>query len=274
LKRSKPLITLFFLLLLTGTFPGFCSDNPPPAENHNKHENQPDIPTIGVDEKIGEMLDLSAWFLDENGNRILLKEYITKPTVILPGYNTCPKSCSFLLASLTTALNDVTFTPGKDFQVLFASFAEDETPAMAKDNKRNYLKILEREIADRDWLFLTGTRDNIFKLTQSMGYTFIKNKDNTYIHANALIVVSKKGQIIRYLYGPRFQPFDIGMAISEAEKETPGISIKKALTFCFDYDPENKRYVFKTFKIAGTAILLMLSAFFIFLVLFPSKRRK
>jgi len=235
--------------------------------------DESDPPAIGVDEKIGDYLDLSTWFLDEKGNKVVLEDFITKPTIILPGYYTCPKSCSFLLTSLTTALNNVTFNPGQDFKILFSSFADEETPAIAKETKRNFMNILKRDIGDTDWLFLTGNKENIKKLTGSIGYSFMKS-EGTYVHPNALVVISKTGQIIRYLYGPNFLPFDISMAISEAEKETPGISIKKALTFCFDYDPENKRYVFKTFKIAGTAILLMVGAFFLFMVLVPSKRRK
>jgi len=64
------------------------------------------------------------------------------------------------------------------------------------------------------------------------------------------------------------------MALSEADKGTPGISIKRGvLSFCFDYDPKNKTYVFKLFRITGTAILILLLGFIIFL-LYPSKRDK
>lgn len=64
------------------------------------------------------------------------------------------------------------------------------------------------------------------------------------------------------------------MALSEARKGEPGISIKRGvLSFCFDYDPENKTYVFKMFRITGTAILLLLGCFLVFLI-WPKKSAK
>jgi len=45
------------------------------------------------------------------------------------------------------------------------------------------------------------------------------------------------------------------------------------LSFCFDYDAKNKTYVFKMFRITGTAILTLLVGFVLFLV-YPSKRRR
>jgi protein SCO1/2 len=85
-------------------------------------------------------------------------------------------------------------------------------------------------------------------------------------------VLSKDGKIIRYLYGPNFLPFDLGMALTEAEKGTPGLSIKRGvMSFCFGYDPAKKTYAFKLFRITGTVVLIVLAGFIIFL-LYPSKR--
>ncbi len=79
------------------------------------------------------------------------------------------------------------------------------------------------------------------------------------------MVLARDGKIIRYLYGSDFLPFDVGMAVNEASKGEPGISIKRGvLSFCFSYDPENKTYVFKMFRITGTAILILLAGFMFF----------
>jgi protein SCO1/2 len=45
------------------------------------------------------------------------------------------------------------------------------------------------------------------------------------------------------------------------------------LSFCFDYDPENKTYVFGMFRITGTVILVLLAGFLVFL-LRPGKKNR
>jgi len=81
-----------------------------------------------------------------------------------------------------------------------------------------------------------------------------------------MAVVSPKGKIIRYIYGPSFLPFDMGMALTEAEKGTPSLSIRKLLSFCFNYEPEKKRYTFATVRILVIAFLLMLAVIMFFLL--------
>jgi protein SCO1/2 len=89
-----------------------------------------------------------------------------------------------------------------------------------------------------------------------------------------MVVLAEDGKIIRYLYGPGFLPFDLGMALTEARKGEPGVSIKRrVLSFCFDYDPENKTYVFRMFRITGTVILVLLAGFLVFL-LRPGKKNR
>lgn len=229
---------------------------------------------VKVEEQLGSYADLETVFTDETGNKIQLKEIFNKPVVLLPIYFMCPSVCSFLQADLANTLNLVDQVPGKEFNIVTLSFAEEEDVSHAYTAKRNYASLIARNFPMENWKYLTGDNENILKLTRSLGYYFIKEKDHFYIHPSCMIVLAKDGKIIRYLYGPGFLAFDLGMALSEAEKGEPGISIKRGiLSFCFDYDPENKRYVFKMFRITGTVILILLIGFIIFLVFSPKKRR-
>jgi protein SCO1/2 len=163
--------------------------------------------------------------------------------------------------------------PGRDFNVVTLSFDDEEDHTHADTSKRNYNNLITRDFPKENWFYLTGDLENIKKVTDSLGYYFLKTKKHFFIHPSALVVLAKDAKIIRYLYGPNFLPFDLGMALNEAERGEPGISIKRGvLSFCFDYDPENKTYVFKLFRITGTAILLLLVGFVAFLLI-PSKRR-
>ncbi len=230
--------------------------------------------TVKLDEQLGEIINLDTWFSDENSRRIKLESLFDKPVVLLPVFFKCTDVCDFLQADLANALNIVDPVPGKDFNVITLSFSDDENATHAKTSKMNYNNLIKRDFPLENWYYLTGDIENIRKVTDSLGYYFIKKEKDFYIHPSALMVLAKDGKIIRYLYGPDFLPFDLGMALSEAERGEPGISIKRGmLAFCFDYDPANKTYVFKLFRITGTAILITLIGFIIFLV-YPSKKNR
>ncbi len=253
------------------------------AEDNHDHtkmvmdaqKEKPEISkTVKLDEQLGEIINLDTWFSDENSRRIKLESLFDKPVVLLPVFFKCTDVCDFLQADLANALNIVNPVPGKDFNVITLSFSDDENATHAKTSKMNYNNLIKRDFPLENWYYLTGDRENIRKVTDSLGYYFIKKEKDFYIHPSALMVLAKDGKIIRYLYGPDFLPFDLGMALSEAERGEPGISIKRGvLAFCFDYDPANKTYVFKLFRITGTAILISLIGFIIFLI-YPSKRNK
>ncbi len=230
--------------------------------------------TVKLDEQLGEIINLDTWFSDENSRRIKLGSLFDKPVVLLPVFFKCTDVCDFLQADLANALNIVDPVPGKDFNVITLSFSDDENYTHAKTSKNNYNNLIKRDFPLENWYYLTGDIENIRKVTDSLGYYFIKKEKDFYIHPSALMVLAKDGKIIRYLYGPDFLPFDLGMALSEAERGEPGISIKRGvLAFCFDYDPANKTYVFKLFRITGTAILISLIGFIVFLI-YPSKKNK
>ena len=121
------------------------------------------------------------------------------------------------------------------------------------------------------WSFLTGDRESIRSLTDGIGFRFKRTQEHLFIHPNVLLALAPDGTVIRYLYGPSFLPFDIGMALTEAAKGTPGLSIRRLLTYCFDYDAESRSYIFKSFRLLAVGILILLLAFFL-LVLRKGKR--
>jgi protein SCO1/2 len=227
---------------------------------------------VKVEERLGHYIDLAARFLDARGRPVTIGDVFERPVVLLPIWFFCPSVCTFLQADLAKALNRVDQEPGKEFNIITLSFSDDEGPSHALAAKKNYANLVQRDFPLKNWFYLTGDAENIRRVTDSLGYYFVKKKPHEYIHPNAMVVLAEDGKIIRYLYGPGFLPFDLGMALAEARKGEPGVSIKRrVLSFCFDYDPENKTYVFRLFRITWTVILLLLAGFLAFL-LRPGKR--
>jgi len=216
-----------------------------------------------INEKTGDYIPLHLEFVGEDGGKITLGSIIDKPTIVLPIYFYCPAICSQNLANLAVALKELSFMPGKDYRVIALSFNEVETSEVASRAKENYLKIVGDDFPAAEWYFLTGTKNNIKAVTDSLGFRFKKMDDTTFIHPSALMILDGKGRIIRYVYGS-FLAGDIDMALLDAQKGTPSLSVKRLLAFCFDYDPDTNKSLFQTVKVSVIALFGLVLGFVFF----------
>ena len=195
-----------------------------------------------------------------------MRTALTRPTLLLPIYYRCTDSCGMMLGDLASSLNNVSLTPGKDYDVLALSVDNEDTPAIARKTRNNYSRILKKDFPAGSWRYLTGTGANIHLLANSLGFKFMKTGPHAYVHPNVLIVLAKDGTIIRYLYGPLFLPFDISMAVTEAERGTPSLSIRKMASYCFTYDPKRKTYGFTAVRYVAAGVLVILGGILFFIL--------
>jgi protein SCO1/2 len=230
---------------------------------------------IALDEKLGQYLPADATFVDENGKKTDLKKSIDKPTIIAPVYLHCTHECPLLLNGLAVALGKMDLvTPGKDFRLITLSFDDRDTPAIAHDKKRNYLKAIGRPFPEDDWKFLTGDAVNIRKFTESIGFKFQRDGAHDFSHPVVLVVIAPGGKIVRYLYGTSFLPFEVTMALTEAAQGRVGSTTRKVLQYCFSYDPLKKSYVFNILKVTGTVMVLFVGSFLAYLLISTRKKRR
>lgn len=225
---------------------------------------------IGIDEKIGQTLPLDLVFFDEKGYQVALKDIIKKPVILNFVYYRCPGICSPILTELTSIVNFHEMEIGKEYQIITLSFDEREKPELAGAKKENYLGLLNKKIPDDSWKFLTGDSATIHTLTNAAGFMF-KKEGNDFIHAGAIIVVSPEGKIARYLYGTKYLPFDVKMAITEASEGRTGPTITKLLSLCYSYSPDGRKYVFNVTRVAGAFILLFAVVFVVYISVKPKK---
>lgn len=245
----------YFLLVFALTplpISGFSS-----AEGARMQEN------IGIEEKLGQRIPLDASFRNEEGKEVLLKDMMGKPIIVSLVYLKCSHTCPLLLGALAEVLGRLDLKPLKDYSVLTISFDEEDTPDIARDKKRNYLQAINHPFPETAWRFFTGDRENIKKFTDAVGFNF-RREESGFAHPVALIVLSPDGRIVRYLYGRTFLPFDLTMAITEADKGKIGLS-RGVLLYCFSYDQPGKRYVFNILKVFGTVMIVSLVSFFLYL---------
>lgn len=260
---------LFFRILLGVLIVCYQSHLFSHTEGH--HEKPGTESGIGIDEKLGQKVPLDLIFYDEEGKPISLKQLFNKPTIFTPVFYSCPDVCNFLLSNLSNTLSRLPSTPGEDYFVLSVSFDETESPALAMEKKRLYLKMIDKPFPEKAWRFLTGDKETILQLTDSVGF-FFKREGKNFLHPVALIILSPEGKITRYLYGTEILPFDLKMALLEASEGRTGPTISKVLRFCFSYDPKGRKYVFNTLKITGIITITFALLFVLFLIWRGKKR--
>jgi len=229
-------------------------------------------PRVELVEQLGKKIPLDATFKNSSGEDVQLGNLIDRPTLMVPVYYDCRSVCNFLLGGLSQTLPEIKLTAGEDYQVIAFSFDPEETVKLAKHNKKTYLTAIQAPYPEDAWHFLTGTEENILRLTDAAGYYFAKEGEE-FLHPVAAFVVTADGTIVRYLIGQRFLPLDLSMALFEASEGRIGTPIRKALEFCFTYDPEGRRYVFNLLRVSGTVILLTLGSFLAFLI-FSGRKKK
>lgn len=229
-------------------------------------------PKVELVEQLGAQLPLDLQFLDSSGTPVRLNQLIDRATLVVPVYYECRNVCNFMLGGLSRVLPEVKLQPGKDFNILTFSIDPSETPTQAAHSKKTFLNAIQSPFPADSWHFLTGNQQNILKLTNAAGYYFTQ-KGEDFLHPVVAFVVDKEGKIVRYLTGQRFVPLDLSMALIEADQGRIGTPIRKALEFCFSYDPQGRKYVFNLLRISGTVVLLTLGSFLLFLILSGRKKR-
>ncbi len=281
MPRKLTLLIVASLFLLSGAtlLPGNAK-----ADAQNKPQTKLLANTevkVGVDEKLGQSIPLETTLTNSDGTIIKLGDLLGKHPVIMSlVYYGCKNMCPLILSGKAQTISMLDLKAGSDYSLITLSFDPMDTTENAANAKHNYLNLLldntgpdKKPFPLNEWQFLTGDETAIKSITDSVGMKVMRTK-NGFSHVAVLVVLSAKGKIIRYIYGTSFLPFDLKMAIAEAESEKVGISARRALLYCFSYDPEANRYVFNLIRVAGAVTTLSALIFFIYLMRSTKRRRK
>jgi|WetSurMetagenome_2_1015567.scaffolds.fasta_scaffold04940_2 protein SCO1 len=226
---------------------------------------------VGIDEHLGATIPLDLVLKDEDGKPVKLADLIDKPTILTLNFFRCTGICTPLLNGVAEVVNRGQITPGQDYQIVTVSFDDRDTPEIAFGKRTNYIKQITRPIAPGAWHFLTGDAATTKALCDSVGFKF-KRQGDQFIHPGAIIFLSPKGMVTRYMYGVTYLPADVQMAVLDATKGATRPTINKWLQFCFSYDPKGRRYVFSATRLGATAVILLAGCFLAYLIVKAPKK--
>jgi protein SCO1/2 len=228
---------------------------------------------MGIDEKLGNQVPLDAMFATETGDSVKLGDLVKGPTVLSFLYYGCANECGTLLNGTATVLRAFADKPATAPRVVFISVSDRETPLDAmKAHTIGFQSIQKPYPADR-WRFLTGPAQSIKKVTDAVGFRFVKKGDD-FDHPLCLIILSPDGKVMRYLNGTDFLPMDLGISLMEAARGSMQPTIARVLRFCFSYDPKSHAFVFNILRVSATIIFSLLGLFIVYLIVSTRKRGK
>lgn len=225
---------------------------------------------VGFEPPLNGHLPLDLPFRDETGRNVQFRDYFQqKPVLLALVYYGCPMLCDQVEQGVVGTLRMLSFTPGKDYEVVFVSFDPRETPDMAAQKKEVAMTHFRRPETASGWHFLTGSKESIDALTKGANfrYTF-DTKSGLFAHASGIMLLTPDGRISRYFYGVEYPARDVRFGLVDASAGKIGTPIDRALLFCYHYDPASGRYstsILKIIRLGGVLTILgLVAAIFIF----------
>src|SRR3954465_8878786 len=129
------------------------------------------LSSLVFQQNIGAQLSLQTAFVDDYGHQVHLNDCVGPgPTIITLGYYKCPMLCSLVLNGIVHSLQEIRPGWSGEPNVVFVSVDPDEGPDLASAKKQTYVKRFGRNGAGERWHFLTGSREDIRRIADEIGF--------------------------------------------------------------------------------------------------------
>jgi protein SCO1/2 len=223
---------------------------------------------VGIEQHLGQSLPLDATFVDDEGKQVRIGDYFgpgKKPAVLAMAYFECPMLCTLVLNGMIKALRPLSFSAGKEFDVIVVSIDPKETPELARQKKASYVANYGREGTAAGFHFLTGEEKQIRAVADAVGFHYkYQPESGQFAHAASIYVLTDLGQLSRYFFGVEFSSRDLNLAFVEAADNKIGGLAEQLMLYCYRYDPSTGKYsasVLALVRLGGIATLLSLAGF-------------
>jgi len=101
-------------------------------------------------------------------------------------------------------------------------------------------------------------------LAKTVGFHYrYEPERDAFAHPEGLVVLSPEGLVSRYLFGMRFDPADMRLALAEAGRGRTGSVADQLLLLCYHFDPATGKYTLAIFNaLRGLIVACALAAGF------------
>jgi protein SCO1/2 len=218
---------------------------------------------VGFDQRLNQQAPLDLPFRDERGAQVQLGDYFGQaPVVMILAYYRCPNVCSVSLHQLSDTLRQLSFSAGKQFNVVAVSIDPSETPADAQQKKDEIVASYGRPQEAGGWHFLVGAQPSIRALAKAVGFRYAYDPtQHQFAHPIGSIVLTPQGKISRYFFGVDYHATDVRLGLVEASANQIGSPVDQLLLRCFHYNPLTGKYdlvIMNVVRLASLATVLIL----------------
>lgn len=243
-----------WILLVLATVSAAVAAPPPPGDLHRR---------AGFDQRLGARVPTDLAFRDAAGRRVDLAQVAAgRPLLLAMGYFHCPNLCDAVLTGMGQGVAGMKLKPGEDFEVAFVSIDPHETPADAA-RRRDELAAQVSAAHARRWHWLTGSPHAIRTLATAIGYRYFYDPSiGQYAHAAGVVVLDPRGTVDQYLFGVRYRPHALRLALVGASAGHVGNLVDQLVLLCCGYDPTTGRYslvIGRVMRVAGIGTVLLLA---------------
>jgi protein SCO1/2 len=223
----------------------------------------PELEGVTIVDKLDSQVPLDAAFRDESGRAVTFRDVLPKdrPAILQIGYMRCPMLCSLVMNALVRGIQGVDWTVGEQYDVISLSVNPTEGPDLAEGKKAGYVAEYGRPKSAPGWHFLTGDEAQIRRVTDAVGFEYRLQENGEYSHAAGVFVLTTDGRLSRVLYGVKYQPADVRMALLEASQGKIGTTLDRIILWCHMYDAQAGGYVLlamRVMQLGGAATLAVL----------------
>ena len=232
---------------------------------------------VSIDQKLGAPLPLDVPLRDETGRTVRFGDYFHRRPVLLAFvYYECPMLCSYVESGTLKAMRALSFTAGREFDLVTVSIDPADLPKIAAAKKADFLKSYGHPGAASGVHFLTGPAESVAAIARAAGFRYTRDPETkAFSHAAGIMLATPDGKLSKYFYGLEYSARDIKLGTMEASAERIGTPVDRVLLYCSHYDPTTGRYgvvVMRVVRLGGLATVASLGVFMA--VMFRRDRRR
>lgn len=236
---------------------------------------------IKIQQNLGIQVPMDLMFRDEKDQPVRLGDLFTgEPVVLSLVYYGCPMLCTLVLNGMVSGFDGQPddFQLGADYKVITVSIDPNERGDLATEKKTNYLDMLQQENAPEHWRFLTGDKEQIEALAETVGFRYYYDQPTKqYAHDSGIMILTPKGKVSSYYLGIEYIPQNLRTALEIAGVETIGQYLKQPSLLCYYYDPTHGTYglmIMSAVRLGGMATVAAIVAFWVVNYVRASRARK
>jgi protein SCO1 len=210
-------------------------------------------PAAAIEQQLGAQLPLDMQLADDFGRPVRLRQFFDgeRPVLLVLGYYRCPQLCGLLMHGLLEGLH-ASGVPRQGWRIVGISIDPEDTPATARARRdldlayADFLMGAQTPDAPLDLHLLTAAAADSQRLAQRVGFVDVATPATDraaleagarFAHPAAVMIVTPRGQVSRYLMGISFDADEIRTALAEAAGNRVGTFADGIALLCAHFDP-------------------------------------